>query len=104
MVVRTNRIKGVCRGSLDYCRAHAATRRQMNRRAYPKLTSLLLMMEYGFGVAATSDIFYGHGLPAQLQQASKRGNGATVFAYHVNDPQRYGVVHFDDHGRALGIE
>ncbi len=50
------------------------------------------------------NIFYGHGFAGQLQAAAKRASIATVFAYHVNDPERYGVVHFDDDGRALGIE
>lgn len=50
------------------------------------------------------NLFYGHGLPEQLKRANEHGEGATVFAYHVKDPQRYGVVHFDEHGRALGIE
>jgi glucose-1-phosphate thymidylyltransferase len=50
------------------------------------------------------NIFYGHGLARQLRSAVGRENAATVFAYHVNDPERYGVVHFDDAGRALGIE
>jgi glucose-1-phosphate thymidylyltransferase len=50
------------------------------------------------------NIYYGHGLPEQLRAASARTSGATVFAYHVKDPQRYGVVHFDRSGRALGIE
>jgi glucose-1-phosphate thymidylyltransferase len=50
------------------------------------------------------NLFYGHGLPEQLQSASARAQGATVFAYHVKDPRRYGVVHFDAKGRALGIE
>jgi glucose-1-phosphate thymidylyltransferase len=50
------------------------------------------------------NLFYGHGLPEQLQRASERTQGATVFAYHVKDPERYGVVHFDEKGRALGIE
>jgi glucose-1-phosphate thymidylyltransferase len=50
------------------------------------------------------NLFYGHGLPDQLKNASNRTHGATVFAYHVKDPQRYGVVHFDAGGRALGIE
>jgi glucose-1-phosphate thymidylyltransferase len=50
------------------------------------------------------NIFYGHGLPEQLRAAAQRRHGATVFAYHVRDPERYGVVHFDASGRALGIE
>jgi glucose-1-phosphate thymidylyltransferase len=50
------------------------------------------------------NLFYGHGLPEQLKRANDRAEGATVFAYHVKDPQRYGVVHFDAQGRALGIE
>jgi glucose-1-phosphate thymidylyltransferase len=50
------------------------------------------------------NIYYGHGLPEQLKAAAARTRGATVFAYHVKDPQRYGVVHFDKGGRALGIE
>lgn len=50
------------------------------------------------------NIFYGHGLARQLQAAAQRDASATVFAYHVNDPERYGVVQFDDEGRALDIE
>lgn len=50
------------------------------------------------------NIFYGHGLARQLQSAANQENVATVFAYHVNDPERYGVVHFDAGGKALGIE
>ena len=50
------------------------------------------------------NIFYGHGLPEQLTAAAQRTDGATVFAYRVSDPERYGVVHFDTHGRALDIE
>jgi glucose-1-phosphate thymidylyltransferase len=50
------------------------------------------------------NLFYGHGLPEQLQSATGRAQGATVFAYHVKDPQRYGVVQFDPEGRALRIE
>jgi glucose-1-phosphate thymidylyltransferase len=50
------------------------------------------------------NIFYGHGLPEQLEAAARRGDGATVFAYRVRDPERYGVVQFDEAGRALGIE
>jgi glucose-1-phosphate thymidylyltransferase len=50
------------------------------------------------------NIFYGHGLPEQLRAAAERASGATVFAYRVRDPERYGVVSFDEHGRALDIE
>jgi glucose-1-phosphate thymidylyltransferase len=50
------------------------------------------------------NIFYGHGLPQQMRAAGARKAGATVFAYRVRDPERYGVVSFDAHGRALDIE
>jgi glucose-1-phosphate thymidylyltransferase len=56
------------------------------------------------GLVLGDNIFYGHGLPEQLRAASVKPNGATVFAYHVKDPERYGVVDFDLNGRALGIE
>jgi glucose-1-phosphate thymidylyltransferase len=50
------------------------------------------------------NIFYGHELVNQLDSANARNSGATVFAYHVNDPERYGVVEFDKDYRALSIE
>jgi glucose-1-phosphate thymidylyltransferase len=50
------------------------------------------------------NIFYGHGLPILLANAVARTEGATVFAYHVSDPERYGVVGFDNHGKATSIE
>ena len=50
------------------------------------------------------NIFYGHGLARQLQTAALRTTVATVFAYHVNDPERYGVVQFDSQGKAMDIE
>lgn len=50
------------------------------------------------------NIFYGHGLPEQLRAAADRASGATVFAYHVDDPERYGVVQFDSERQAIGIE
>jgi glucose-1-phosphate thymidylyltransferase len=50
------------------------------------------------------NIFYGHHLDQQLEQAMKRENGATVFAYHVADPGRYGVVAFDKNGKATSLE
>ena len=50
------------------------------------------------------NIFFGHGLPEVLDRARARASGATVFAYHVADPERYGVVDFDEDMRALSIE
>jgi glucose-1-phosphate thymidylyltransferase len=50
------------------------------------------------------NIYYGHGLPELLDRAAGRSSGATVFAYHVVDPERYGVVEFDGAFRALSIE
>jgi glucose-1-phosphate thymidylyltransferase len=50
------------------------------------------------------NLFYGHGFPEQLRQATARERGATVFAYYVRDPERYGVVEFDATGRAIGLE
>ena len=50
------------------------------------------------------NIYYGHDLEAQLRQSDARTAGATVFAYHVHDPQRYGVVQFDAQRRAISIE
>jgi glucose-1-phosphate thymidylyltransferase len=50
------------------------------------------------------NIFYGHGLTELLESASAKPQGATVFAYHVSDPERYGVVEFDRDMRAVSIE
>jgi glucose-1-phosphate thymidylyltransferase len=50
------------------------------------------------------NIFYGHDLVTQVQRANARTDGATVFAYHVTDPERYGVVEFDASGRAVSLE
>ncbi|OGB51849.1 MAG: glucose-1-phosphate thymidylyltransferase [Burkholderiales bacterium RIFOXYD12_FULL_59_19] len=50
------------------------------------------------------NIFYGHDLVKQLVHADARQSGASVFAYHVHDPERYGVVEFDAHKRAISIE
>jgi glucose-1-phosphate thymidylyltransferase len=50
------------------------------------------------------NIFYGHNLPALLRAAAGRTSGASVFAYHVTDPGRYGVIEFDQDAKALSIE
>nr|WP_230427544.1 glucose-1-phosphate thymidylyltransferase RfbA [Collimonas humicola] len=50
------------------------------------------------------NIYYGHDFESQLRAASARTEGSTVFAYHVHDPERYGVVEFDDQRRAVSIE
>ena len=50
------------------------------------------------------NIFFGQGMPEQLQNAAAESFGATIFAYHVKDPERYGVVEFDGKGRAMSIE
>ena len=50
------------------------------------------------------NIFYGHDLSKQLHSADARAKGATVFAYHVHDPERYGVVEFDENQRAISVQ
>ncbi|MGR7921028.1 glucose-1-phosphate thymidylyltransferase RfbA [Zobellella denitrificans] len=50
------------------------------------------------------NIFFGHDLQKELVEATRREQGATVFAYHVHDPERYGVVEFDEQGQALSLE
>jgi glucose-1-phosphate thymidylyltransferase len=50
------------------------------------------------------NIFYGHGLPEQLRAAASQTEGASVFAYHVHDPERYGVVQFDADRKAIAID
>jgi len=55
-------------------------------------------------LALGDNIFYGHGLPDQLRSAARQETGATVFAYRVRDPERYGVVQFSTDGRVIGLE
>jgi glucose-1-phosphate thymidylyltransferase len=50
------------------------------------------------------NIFYGHGFQEVLKRAADRDDGATIFAYPVRDPERFGVVEFDDQGRAVSLE
>ena len=58
----------------------------------------------GAALALGDNVFYGNDLAQILQRAAQRGTGATVFAYRVRDPQRYGVVEFGPDGRARGLE
>ncbi|HSC81474.1 MAG TPA: glucose-1-phosphate thymidylyltransferase RfbA [Chitinolyticbacter sp.] len=60
--------------------------------------------EDGVALVLGDNIFYGHDLPGLLAAAAAKPSGATVFAYRVNDPERYGVVAFDDGGRVTSIE
>lgn len=55
-------------------------------------------------LALGDNIFFGHGFPEVLRQASSREDGATIFGYLVSDPDRYGVVEFDASGRAISLE
>src|SRR5262244_3103146 len=55
-------------------------------------------------LALGDNVFYGHGLPEYLRSAARRPTGATVFAYWVRDPERYGVVEFDRDGGAVSLE
>ena len=50
------------------------------------------------------NIFYGNGLKKHLREAASRENGATVFGYYVDDPERFGIVEFDEEGKAISIE
>jgi glucose-1-phosphate thymidylyltransferase len=58
----------------------------------------------GAALILGDNIFYGHDFANPLQRAAARSPGATVFAYHVTDPERYGVVEFDTRGRAVSVE
>ena len=58
----------------------------------------------GVALALGDNIYYGNNLATLLQSAAQRTTGGTVFAYRVRDPQRYGVVWFDESGKAMGLE
>lgn len=56
------------------------------------------------GLILGDNLFYGHDVPVQVEAAAKNTTGATIFAYHVNDPERYGVVQFDKNHNAIDLE
>lgn len=58
----------------------------------------------GCALVLGDNIFYGHSLSASMQKAAKNQEGATVFAYYVKDPKRYGIVEFDSNGTAVSLE
>ncbi|MBB5182891.1 glucose-1-phosphate thymidylyltransferase RfbA [Catenisphaera adipataccumulans] len=58
----------------------------------------------GVAMILGDNIFHGHGLTKRLRAAAKRENGATVFGYYVEDPERFGVVEFDEHQKAVSLE
>ncbi len=60
--------------------------------------------EHPSALVLGDNIFYGHTFQNQLENAAQRNHGATVFAYHVRDPERYGVVEFDANGHAVSLE
>jgi glucose-1-phosphate thymidylyltransferase len=60
--------------------------------------------DQGCALILGDNIFYGHGLTDYLRRAAAQDGGATIFGYWVQDPQRYGVVEFDRHGKAVGLE
>jgi glucose-1-phosphate thymidylyltransferase len=86
------------------CRFHYAVQEIPNGLAQAFVIGEKFIGKDKVALVLGDNIFYGHGLPEQLRGASQRSNGATVFAYRVRDPERYGVVHFDERGRALEIE
>ncbi len=85
---------------------HLATRPSRSPRGSPRRSSsaATFIGSDGVALALGDNIFYGDSLPAMLRRAATRGAGATVFAYRVRDPERYGVVEFDAAGRAVTIE
>jgi glucose-1-phosphate thymidylyltransferase len=60
--------------------------------------------DHSVSLVLGDNIFYGHGLSEQLQRAAKQKSGATIFAYYVKDPERYGVVELDGENKALSLE
>lgn len=85
---------------------------KLSYKVQPKpegIAQAFLLSEEFLGGSATclilgDNLFYGHDMTSQLTQAAALKSGATVFAYHVHDPERYGVVEFDGHSKALSIE
>lgn len=60
--------------------------------------------EDNVGMILGDNIFYGHGLTKRLQRAANKRKGATIFGYYVDDPERFGIVEFDNDGKAISLE
>ena len=81
-----------------------AVQEQPNGLAEAFIIGAPFIGDSGAALVLGDNIFYGHGLADTLKHAASREQGGTVFAYRVNDPQRYGVVEFDDDGQAVSLE
>jgi len=91
-------------GSQWGIRVRYATQSQPKGIAQALLIAEEFMGEDPVCLVLGDNLFYGHGLPEQLRRAAARDRGATVFAYYVRDPERYGVVEFDAGGLAVSLE
>ena len=91
-------------GSQWGIRVRYATQSQPKGIAQALLIAEEFMAEEPVCLVLGDNLFYGHGLTEQLRRAAARDSGATVFAYYVRDPERYGVVEFDAGGRAVSLE
>lgn len=85
-------------------RIHYATQPSPDGLAQAFLIGEDFLAGEGGALVLGDNIFYGHGVPTSLQQAATAETGATVFAYWVRNPEAFGVVEFDERGRAIGLE
>lgn len=91
-------------GSQWGCRFEYFTQNKPEGLAQAFLICEEFIKGYNTCLVLGDNLFYGHGFEALLNRAMKRKSGATVFGYHVNDPERYGVVEFDEEQKAISIE
>ena len=83
---------------------HYAVQPQPDGLAHAFIIGRDFIGEDGCALILGDNIFYGHSLTEHLARASRQEDGATVFAYRVKDPERYGVVEFDQSGQAISVE